>query len=60
MEDTKAQVIIVLGGEYNGTSTEYSEAHSRGIEPSLWGAIREGFLQEVRWKFIPKERRGVC
>ena len=53
-------VITVLWGEYNnGASTKYSEAPSRGIEPNLGSAIREGFLEEVRLKLIPKERIGM-
>ena len=52
--------ITVLWGEYNnGTSTEHSEMPSRVTEPRLKGAIREGFLEEVRLKLIPKERM-VC
>ena len=52
--------ITVLWGEYNnGASTEYSEAPSRGIEPIPGGTIREGFLEEVRLKLIPKERIGM-
>lgn len=28
--------------------------------PHLCGAIREGFLEELRLKLIPQERIGVC
>ena len=38
---------------------EHSEMPSRVTEPRLKGANREGFLEEVRLKLIPKERM-VC
>lgn len=45
---------------HSGASTESLGTHSRGIEPSLRGAIREGFLEEVRLKLTVNERIGVC
>lgn len=54
---TMKQVVSVLRGEYNNEArTDCSEAHSKEIEPSLGGVIREGFLEEVRLKLIPKKK----
>lgn len=53
------QVVSILRGEYNNEArTDCSEAHSKEIEPSLGGVIREGFLEEVRLKLIPKKKSG--
>lgn len=61
MWKTVKPVITVSWGEYNnGASTEYWEAPTGGMEPSLGAAIREGFLEEVRLKLFPKEKIGVC
>lgn len=43
-----------------GASTDYSGAHSKALKLAWVGAIREGFLEEVRLEMISKERIGVC